>query len=387
MPLAMSRMEGRSTEKTVPIETLDVTNSVLFLGSGFSAGATNIAMQKLPAGNALLKRLAEELQEDPTDLDLKSAADEFLSRGDLSLYNLLYETFTVSKLLPYQSEIASLPWARIYTTNYDDIVSVAKGPNFRIYTFDDPRPRKLPTAFGVHLHGSIRRASEENADSQLILNNKSYDVIARQYPDWFHEFQRDRRTFDACYFLGFSLGDHHIAGLMTSGEESKSRTYFISRRDPTSMFVRRASEYGEVVPIGFDAFPGLVRSLPKPETPQNLDALQSFKNLRPGLDSRRLAAPTPVEIINLVTFGTFNQARYFNTPSEHRYVSGRDKLVDTTLDILKSDKTVLIHSRLGNGKTIFTSILAANAASAGYKCLLWRRAGRRLTQDLEVISA
>jgi hypothetical protein len=369
----------------MPIESLDPANSVLFLGSGFSAGATNIAKEKIPAGHPLLERLAGLLGEDPKDLDLKSAADEFLSRSDLSLYELLYETFTTSELLPYQRDVLALPWARIYTTNYDDIISQVKGASFPLFTFDEPRPRRLPSSFAVHLHGSIRRATEDNADDQLILNNKSYDVIAREHPHWFYEFQRDRRTFEACYFMGFSLQDHHISGLMTSGEESVKRTYFVSRIGPKPSFVRRASEYGEVAPIGFEAFANFGRTLPKPERPKDLGALQSFKYLRPGLDSKELAKPTPLEIINLVSFGTFSQSRFFNTPADQGYVALRKNAVDETIAALTSAKTALVHSRLGNGKTIFTSIMSASATKKGFACLLWRRAGRNLAQDLETI--
>lgn len=370
----------------MPIEILDPANSVLFLGSGFSANATNIAGSPVPAGHPLLERLAKELDEDPGELDLKSAADEFLSRSDLSLYDLLYETFTISVALDYQSDIVSLPWARIYTTNYDDIVNLVKGPNFPIFTFDEPRPRKLPPAFAVHLHGSIRRAKEENANDQLILNNPSYDVIAREFHEWFDEFKHDRRTFAACYFMGFSLSDHHITGLMTAGEESVKRTYFVTREGPKPTFVRRVSGYGEIVPIGFEKFSELSKTLPKPERPQSLSTLQSFKYLRPGLDSKALADPTPIEIINLVSFGTFSQSRFFNTRDKSSYVAQRNKPVEDTLEALKDAKTVLVHSKLGNGKTIFTSILASEAANQGYACLLWRRAGRNLAQDLEVIA-
>ncbi|RYF48792.1 MAG: hypothetical protein EOO38_09375 [Cytophagaceae bacterium] len=204
-------------EINMPIDSLDPANSVLFLGSGFSAGATNIGSGKVPAGHPLLLAMAKALDEDPAELDLKSAADEFIDRNDISLFELLYKTFTITDVLPVQRQIVSLPWSRIYTTNYDDIVNVVKGPNFPTFTFDEPRPRRLPPAFAVHLHGSIRHAKEENAADQLILNNRSYDVITRQFPVWFDEFKRDRRSFEACYYMGFSLGDHHITGLMTGG--------------------------------------------------------------------------------------------------------------------------------------------------------------------------
>lgn len=94
----------------MPIETLDPKNSVLFLGSGFSADATNIANEKLPAGQPLLERLAEAIGESPRDHDLKSAADAFARRFDVSLYEILYNTFTVSFVLDYQRDIISLPW-------------------------------------------------------------------------------------------------------------------------------------------------------------------------------------------------------------------------------------------------------------------------------------
>lgn len=370
----------------MPIEAFDPENSVLFLGSGFSANAINIANERVPSGHPLTKRLMAALNEDDTDFDLKSAADEFSNQRQISLYYLLHETFTIKSAIKHQREILSLPWARIYTTNYDDIINHIKGINFPIFTFDEPRPKRLPKAFAVHLHGSIRRADEKNADDQLIINNKSYDIIARQYHEWFDEFRRDRQTFDACYFMGFSLSDHHISGLMTSGKESTKRTFFISKQNPKPAFVKRAQEYGEVVPIGFDGFLELTKTLPKPERPHGIEALQSFKFLRPGLDAKALANPTPVEIINLVSFGTFSQSRFFNTPTDHTYVAPRSSSVDETLSALRDAKTVLIHSRLGNGKSIFTSILAKKAADEGYVCLQWRRAGRQLAQDLEIVS-
>src|SRR6185437_16167448 len=113
----------------------------------------------------------------------------------------------------------------------------------------------------------------------------------------------------------------------------------------------------------------LSKTLPKPERPQSLNALQSFKYLHTGLDSKVLGDPTPTEIINLVSFGTFSQSRFFNTREDSGYVAQRRKPVEQTLEALKDAKTVLVHSKLGNGKTIFASILASLASKHGYYCL------------------
>jgi hypothetical protein len=371
--------------QALPIDTFEPKNSILFLGSGFSAGALNIVGEKLPAGESLLERLANAIGESPHEHDLKSVADAFSHHFGVSLYEILYNTFTVSSILDYQREVISLPWARIYTTNYDDMVSSVKGGAFPIFTFDEDRPRALPQSFAVYLHGSIRKATEEDSERQLILNSLSYDMITRDHPTWFYEFQRDRRTFDACYFMGFSLGDHHITGLMAAGETSARRTHFITRNPPKKQLVDRVPPYGEIVPIGFDGFAELVKTLPSSPKPANPRVLESFKFLKRSIDAKPLVDPTPIEIINLVTFGNFNQTRFFNTARDDSYVTRRAKSVKSALALLSTNKTVLIHSRLGNGKTIFTSILARDASEHGYKCYLWRRAARRLAQDLEVI--
>lgn len=112
-------------------------------------------MRNFQPGSPLLERLAEAIEEPPGDHDLKSAVDAFSNRFGVSLYDLLYKTFTVSAVLNYQREILSLPWARIYTTNYDDMVSLVKGAAYPIFAFDEQRPRSLPRSFAVYLHGSI----------------------------------------------------------------------------------------------------------------------------------------------------------------------------------------------------------------------------------------
>ena len=169
-----------------------------------------------------------------------------------------------SSVLDYQREILSLPWARIYTTNYDNMVSLVKGSSFPIFTFEEEKPRTLPQSFAVYLHGSIRKATDENAESQLILNSYHMILLPVITQIGFMNSNEIAVTFDACYFLGFSLGDHHISGLMAAGETS-ARPHLLHHTDPPSrQIVDRAPPYGEIVPIGFDGFANLVKTLPAP---------------------------------------------------------------------------------------------------------------------------
>lgn len=371
------------------IETIDAANSILFVGSGFSAGAENIAKDTLPAGNPLKEKLAKILEINPNDYTLRTIVDEFRSRPDLDLYKILYETFTVTKPSEYQRQILNLPWSRIYTTNYDDLIDACKskpGHKYPTFGYDDPKPRSLPRSFGVHLHGTIRKATPDNVLEQLVLDETSYVRQIAQKPAWQDEFTRDLRAADACYFLGYSLRDDHITAILMQNESARQKTFFISKPEVDSVFKRRIEPYGKIVPIGFEKFADLCRTLPAPTPPADIRMLRAFKYLDPILDKKSLSNPTAIEIINLVTFGNFNQSRYFSSKPEAGYVASRIEDVSNALKKLKTCRTLIIHSRLGNGKTIFISILARSLGESGKRCFLWRKLSTGLEQEIDVLS-
>eukprot|EP01030_Chromulinospumella_sphaerica_P020998 gene20998-20925_t len=237
--------------------SFDAANSILFIGSGFSAGATNIGREKLPTGNPLKSNLARILGVSPNDYSLRSIVADFRERPDLDLYQTLYETFTIAQPLDFQREILALPWSRIYTTNYDDLVPFCKrqsGSAFPTFSSDEVKPNRLPRQFSVHLHGCIRNATRENVYDQLVLDEGSYVRQIAAKPAWFDEFTRDLRYSDACYFLGYSLSDDHITALLLQTETARAKSYFVAKPEVDDFFRRRVAPYGQVLPIGFDGF-------------------------------------------------------------------------------------------------------------------------------------
>ncbi|HNR78460.1 MAG TPA: hypothetical protein PKM48_15110, partial [Parvularculaceae bacterium] len=104
----------------------DPSSCVLFLGSGFSAEATNVQGTRPPIGKALAKEMLAAL--DPhtdesayDDHDLKDIAT-YVKKGGVNIYDLLRDQFTISKISEAQETILGFDWRRIYTTNYDDAV-------------------------------------------------------------------------------------------------------------------------------------------------------------------------------------------------------------------------------------------------------------------------
>ena len=191
-----------------PLRELDSDGSVLFLGSGFSRSSRNIQGKNLPTGGELKEHFAKLLGVAPDDYDLPTLADAVNADPQVSLRDLLYETFTVAQLADGQKEVLGRPWMRIYTTNYDDSIELfyqrtgRKAPSF---SYHDAKPRRLPNSTVIHLHGMIRNITDGNVLDQLILSEEAYVRQHFETSPWYDEFVRDLKVCSACYFVGYSL--------------------------------------------------------------------------------------------------------------------------------------------------------------------------------------
>ena len=304
----------------------------------------------------------------------------------LNLYQILYDLYTVRELQIYQSDILNLPWKRIYTTNYDDAVEFFCAQNNRevsVFTHDDDKPRKLKDGSVIHLHGSIRKIKEGGVSERLVLNEQSYVRQHFEQSLWYEEFIRDLRFCDACFFLGYSLSDYHISSLLMQNPVVRNKTHFVTH-DTDPIFLNRVKPYGDILPFEIEEFAKHCRNMPISISPSNPYMLKAFQYLDPIKDRKTLAPQTANEILSLVTYGSFNHRR-LSTLSSGEYVVPRQQLVDDAIRSLTSARCLLIHSRLGNGKTIFLYILANKLAEQGYRCFLCDPSPQRLQQDIELL--
>jgi hypothetical protein len=352
---------------------MDYTGSILFLGSGFSAGAVNIQNTQLPTGSGLKKHFLDLLKMRQSDYDLRVLADVVAKDPNLDLYNELYKLFTVKFLKPYQSDILSRPWKRIYTTNYDDVAELARhkaGLNLSFFDYDDPKPNKIPEGSIIHLHGSIRKTTSRNALTQLVLNENSYIKQHFERSEWYDEFTKDLRYCNGCYFIGYALNDYHLSALLLENPETVAKTYFITHQDPDKIFTDRITPYGFILPIGAEQFSKLYCTLP--QQPKLLDTykLKNFLHLNPHKDNKSASSPTPIEVLNLLTYGHFNVQRCFSSLPKSSYVISRNNQIANALTELEKAKCLMVHSRLGNGKSIFLHILASKLIEKGFNCYM-----------------
>ena len=367
---------------------LDARESILFLGSGFSRSATNILGTNIPTSRELHRRFAALLNVDPDSYDIKTLADEIASRRTLDLHQLLYDTFTVRDIDEDQDAILRLPWNRIYTTNYDDSAEFAyhqHGTPIHSFNHDEEKPKKLQSGSIIHLHGVIRKTTSDNILDQLVLNETSY---VRQHFDvspWYGDFIRDLRFCNACFFIGYNLSDYHISALLMQNPNTRPKTYFITQQPVAPIFVSRVKSYGVVLPLDTSGFATVCRTSSPPPIETSPQATKGFQYLDPIKDRRTLSPPTANEILNLVTYGTFSQQRCFDSLPGSDYVVPRSELAKDACEKLKGAKCLLLHSRIGNGKSIFVYVLVHMLTQQGYRCFLAHDNAPFLQRDVSIL--
>jgi SIR2-like domain len=194
----------------------DPTTSLLFLGAGFSASATNIIDSHPPVGDGLereIKKLALLPSDDPSVLqDLSNYA---VQQGK-ELFSLLCDLYTMRSISSAHKIILNQPWLRIYTTNYDDIVEFfCKSSNYtptrNSYWMDDQVPRQIRAGSIIHLHGYIHKCTRDNLLRQLVLSHYSYAQQRAVQSPWWDVFERDMRVVKNIFFLGYDLKDFEPA--------------------------------------------------------------------------------------------------------------------------------------------------------------------------------
>ena len=370
------------------LEEVDPESSILFLGSGFSIGATNIANGTPPNGKGLRRHLIQQLKL-PADMDydLQILAEEFAEDNAKKLRDELYKVFRLKTLTEAQTAVLKQRWRRIYSTNYDDAVelhrlAIKAPPN--AFDVSESVPNKIPQGAVIHLHGSIRLITPDNVRESLVLSEASYvnQYVVRS--PWYDQFQRDLAFASTIYIVGYSLADYHIAGLLMENPKLAARTVFIQGTDPDQTFVRRTARYGRTKFIGVEGFADALALAQRPGAP-SLERLRSFRSLAPMRDKKSTARPTATEVFDLLVYGDFDAGRLARSQPAQDYAIARADLVRTAADAVEAKAALVVDGRLGNGKSIFLHLLAFELFARGWTCLLLRPGHPELQEEVAAL--
>ncbi|MBS0295345.1 MAG: SIR2 family protein [Proteobacteria bacterium] len=357
-------------------------NSILLLGAGFSTASVNVLNRSLPTGSGLAAILASELGVAGT-YPLPVIATRYLSKfGSEQLTQRLQDIFTSKTVSVDQARIALLPWRRIYTLNYDDIVE-------HIYR-DNSRPlvalnslSRVKNADGppqcIHLHGELH-SGNMSAES-IVLSSESYNLNDAN-SGWFTAFRNDIELADSVIAIGCSLSDVHISSIFFKDPVTRSKTFFVDIEDMDEIWRDNLSLYGEVFPIGVRAFADLVASVGSPPPTRRTEPV-AFERYKLPSETK---PPSGGDVFNLVLLGDVKPDILPATRPDTKleYVLWRDdaETIINRIDASDSPVRVALHSGLGNGKTVALESLKLALAQRGFTVLTLKSARDLISADL-----
>ncbi len=351
--------------------------TVIFLGSGFSREATAINRKPMPMGGQLDDRLADALHLPQGRYQGKTLAQVASKKGGAFLQEFLYNNLSTETYETFHSDIIGRKWFRLYTTNFDDLVERIRRDSHspvEPYTFRDKIPNKIDINSVVHLHGYIGSVTEANASTELVYALNSYAALHSERPEWLTEFNRSVRFARHVVFVGYSTEyDEHIRDILALVPGLKEKTFFILGGNPDPVHETILEDYGQVYWCGADGFSKSLTSIKNTPPPAiDINRLRSFDYFNPSKDKKSYASVTFTEIANLLAFGSYHRSRFYRDLADGKYLIYRDKSIEQAVQVIEQGRSVLLHSHLGNGKTLFIETLGARLTEDGYACFLFK---------------
>lgn len=154
-------------------------NAILFTGSGFSFGSKNLTNDSPMTGRAFAQYLYKESNIVTTDENLALASQLYVKNfGAAKLADLCRATFSIRSSADHHQSVVRLPWQRIYTTNYDDLLEKSStdiGKSLVPVTIEDSPEKYLSSArVRLHINGFISRLAVTDLAGGFKLTAGSY---------------------------------------------------------------------------------------------------------------------------------------------------------------------------------------------------------------------
>lgn len=362
--------------------------ALLFAGSGFSRGAKNICNRPFPVGDGLRDIIADDCGV-PTNKPLATVAQFYtISKGQDNLIALLKREFTVLEIAPWHKILLSVPWKRIYTTNYDSVIEDAAKQNSFALTTIVPSMCIEGNSIDdicVHFNGHISFLNRDTINNEFKLIDTSYSCDSLEGGEWFELFKSDLRIANAIIVIGYSMQfDLDIKRLLSS-PKIKDKVIFIDAPKPDPMDEALLKEYGSCEFIGIEGFANAVSAqkkifVPSLVTSQFTNFIHEYKDqLKPG----NISFP---QISNFYCKGEFVSGLMQKKYGEYQYVIMR-AAVDTVLRDYPNKSVFLALSDLGNGKTMFCELIRNELREHEVDVFVFDRANQHLQREAEQIAS
>lgn len=367
-------------------------DAILFLGAGFSMFNTNSEGEMLP----LTKKLSEVLQlasgisekDIDNSLNIQQTSEYFIEKnGATALVDILKKNFTVTKAFKWQRELAKFNWKSIYTTNYDNVFEIAsdEADSHRYavnISKNDRNPKRNPEKEIIHLNGYVDFIDEENLRTSTKLTSESYIDTNFLNSTWRTEFEIDIEHAQAIFFVGFSLNyDLDLKRLISIDKRYKEKIFFINGREVGIIERNSLSKYGTVLDMTAEEFSNYLCVQKESYIPKVDEEIRtfSFEKKKFKLSKEKVRAQ---DISDLLFMGTLDEEKLYSNLKQSRYVVFRSELNSIT-DNINTSELFIVHSALGNGKSIFLKSVEYEMFMQGYTVYSFNGNSSNILNDIE----
>lgn len=324
---------------------------VFIVGAGFSTGATNRLGKKLPTGNELKNTLSKELDFD-SDYNLEVISQQYLDQfGENQLIKILKDTFLIDSVSEFYKLLSCLKKAHYYTTNFDNLIEeIYKNTNKEIksFTLKDNIKKAAKGLFVLHINGKIEQDTETLEGIRLTLD--SYDKSFFSSP-WIKYFCDDLRGADAIFILGYSiLADLDLRRIISA---YKDKIFIIQYPELSVKDKKVLEKYGRVIENGIGNFIKDLSKTPIPPKPDTIEKMK-LKCFHSKTGSYIIEKANDQQLFDFFIKGDLFEKEIFyqNENQKFTFLINREQLLKAK-NFLDEGSSIIIHSNLGNGKSVF----------------------------------
>jgi len=366
-------------------------NALLFTGSGFSKGSTNLEGNDFKSGRELAEYFAFKCDLDET-LDLDTVSDLFLDKfGSDALIADLKSKYSVKTVSSSHFKIAEINWKRIYTTNYDNVLEASfahLGKKLTPVTLaDDIHNINIQTNVCVHLNGYIDRLDRGSLKNEFKLTAGSYLTTSLVSSPWSTLFRDDIDSANVIFFIGYSLYDLDIKRLIYATSNLKDKCFFVTAPNPTKALTQSLKKFGQIFPEGLDGFVSKLIEISlkySPVTPEEITYSCFEAVSEPSVPRREFKDD---DIFRMLIYGDVSDYFVLRSIRSHEflYYVKRGAINEIIQSIDNGFLNILIHSDLGNGKTLLIYGLMHQLIKRGFRVFFLRKIGQAFLYELDHI--
>jgi energy-coupling factor transporter ATP-binding protein EcfA2 len=196
-------------------QSIDPTKTVLLLGAGASIPAGGLS------GSEFARYLCQSVSGGVIESDDLAEATSLLEHefGRRAVVDSVRDKLNNLRPDGGMLGLASLPWARIYTTNYDTLIedaSRSQGYDVAVIrsNHDFPGLDKGKREI-IKIHGCVTRDRSLGHNVSMLLTEDDYAEFADYREALFSKLRFDIQTKDLL-IIGHSMSDHHLKDLVNS---------------------------------------------------------------------------------------------------------------------------------------------------------------------------